>query len=180
MMPTRCFPLIVVLVLQGACGRLHRQDVRDSTSAVDETTNTARDAALPASNDSAGLGTSTVTNSSTPTTSSAIQPPAAELCPDTACPSRQCCVDGKVCGTYLLVDDFPERCMLAGELDATLDDTCPPHECVDPRARCTFSGCRTRSGECGIWVDTYSYRAGDEGFTYTVNLGCIVLPKEAP
>lgn len=175
------FPRVMALTLgvqPGACGKLHREDVRNSSPAVDETTNAERDAALPASNSSAELRLSTANTSSPPATPSVVQPPLAELCPDVACPSRQCCVDGKACGTRLLVDDFRQRCLLEGDMDATLDETCPSHVCIDPRARCTFRGCRTTSGQCGIWINTYSYRAGDEGFTFSVNLGCIVLTNE--
>lgn len=178
MTPPRCPQLVFIFVLQVSCGRLHRQDVGNSVPAGDESTNAAYDASPRAPNDTAWSGNSPVSNSNTTTTSLSVQPPAAERCPDTPCPSDQCCVDGKQCGTYVFVGDFPDSCILRGDPDATLDDACPPHVCVDPRVRCTFSGCRTTSGKCGIWMDRYTYLAGEEGFVATVNLGCIVFPNE--
>lgn len=173
-----CSQFVVVLALLISCGKLQRQDVGNFTPSDEETTHAGHDASPPAPNDTAGSGNSPAGNSNTTTTSASVQPPAAESCPDTACPSGQCCVDGTQCGTYVFVSDFPDSCILKGDLDATFDDACPPHVCADPRVRCTFSGCRTTSGKCGIWVDRYTYLAGEEGFVATVNLGCIVLPKE--
>jgi len=178
MTPPHCSPFVVVLALLIACGKLHRQDVGNFTPSDEETTHAGHDASPRAPNDTAGSGNSPAGNSNTTTTSPSVQPPAAESCPDTPCPSGQCCVDGTQCGNRMHVQDFHAPCLLRGDADGTLDDSCPAHACIDPRARCTFSGCRTTTGECGVWVDRYSYRTGDQGTTYTVNLGCIVLPKE--
>lgn len=169
-------PAVLILVLLAACGKPHRQNVGNSIPDHDVST-AGHDAAAVVSNESTGLssdcGGSSFTSSNAP-----AQPPAGERCPNVLSPSKPCCVGGKSCGTYVLVDDFPERCMLPGDLDAALDETCPEHVCVDPRARCTFPGCRMSSGACGIWVNRYSYRVGDYGVTYTVNLGCQVSPRK--
>ena len=75
----------------------------------------------------------------------------------------------------MAVSDFGAICMPKGELTAPLDESCPPYTCQDPRAKCVFAGCRTAAGECGVWVDHYSYDGGGWGHRFEANLGCIVF-----
>lgn len=90
------------------------------------------------------------------------------------CDTNECCTEDEQCGTRMRLPDFTP-CLAAGDMAATLDDTCPAYECTSRSTGCMFSGCRTTTGECGVWVDRYSIQSTEEGFSFTVNLGCVVF-----